>query len=117
MLTDADVVDAMKASDFNKGLGLDGFDGTVLRPGDPSHRLTAGIQAQILGLLNNSLRIPKYLYEGRLVPLSKNKGKDEAELKNIRPIVVRSHVAMILEKAILAKVAVLAPYLLQTRIY
>ena len=58
-----------------------------------------------------------YLYEGRLVPLSKNKGKDQAELKDIRPIVVRSHVAKILNKAIMAKVAALAPHLLQTRIY
>ena len=63
------------------------------------------------------MRIPNYLYEGRLVHLSKNKVKDQAELKDIHPIVVRSHVAKILEKAIMAKVAVLAPHLLQTRIY
>ena len=43
------------------------------------------------------------------MPLSKNKGLDQAELKDIRPIVVRSHVAKILEKAIMAKVAVAAP--------
>ena len=35
-----DVVLAMKASNFNKGLGPDGFDGTILKPGDLSHRLT-----------------------------------------------------------------------------
>jgi uncharacterized Fe-S cluster-containing radical SAM superfamily protein len=46
------------------------------------------------------------------VPLSKNKGLDQAELKDIRPIVARSHVAKILEKAIMAKVAVAAPRLL-----
>ena len=63
------------------------------------------------------MSIPTYLYEGRLVPLSKNKGMDQAELKDIRPIVVRSHIAKILEKAIMAKVAALAPHLLQTRIY
>ena len=57
------------------------------------------------------------MYEGRLVPLSKNKGKDQVELKEIRPIVVRSHLAKILEKAIMAKVADLAPHLLQTTIY
>ena len=51
------------------------------------------------------------------MPLSKNKGMDQAELKDIRTIVVRSHVAKILEKAIMAKVANLAPHLLQTRIY
>ena len=58
------------------------------------------------------MMMPKYLYEGRLVPLSKNKGKNQAELKDIRPIVVRSHLAKILEKAIMAKVAALAPHLL-----
>ena len=102
----------MRASNFNKGLGPDGFDGTILKPGDASHRLTQEITAQILGLLNDPTSIPEYLYEGRLVPLSKNKGKDEAELKDIKPIVVRSHVAKILEKAIMAKVAVAAPHLL-----
>ena len=116
LFTDLDVIEAMKASNFNKGLGPDGFDGSILKPGDPSHQLTQVLSAQILGLLNKHTDIPKYLYEGRLVPLSKNKGKDQAELKDIRPIVVRSHLAKILEKAIMANVAAL-PHLLQTRIY
>ena len=107
----------MRTSNFNKGLGPDGFDGTILQPGNPDHRLTQVITGQILGLLGNPQKIPKYLYEGRLVPLSKNKGKDQAELKDIRPIVVRSNVAKIMEKAIMAKVAAEAPHLLQTRIY
>ena len=111
LFTTADVTEAMKASNFNKGLGPDGFDGCMLRPGDASHQLTQQITAQITNLLNNPMSIPKYLYEGRLVPLSKNKGMDQAELKDIRPIVVRSHVAKILEKAIMAKVATLAPHL------
>ena len=117
LFTDSDVVEAIKASNFNKGLGPDGFDGSVLKPGDLAHPPTQVLSAQILGLLNKPMSIPKYLYEGRLVPLSKNKGKDQAELKDIRPIVVRSHLAKILEKAIMAKVAALAPHLLQTRIY
>jgi len=117
LFTDSDVVEAIKASNFNKGLGPDGFDGSILKPGDLSHPPTQVLSAQILGLLNKPMSIPKYLYEGRLVPLSKNKGKDQAELKDIRPIVVRSHLAKILEKAIMAKVAALAPHLLQTMIY
>ena len=40
------------------------------------------------------------------MPLSKNKGKDQAELKDIRPIVVRSHVKKILEKVIMGIVYV-----------
>ena len=43
MFTMRDVEEAMKASNFNKGLGPDGFDGTILRPGDASHRLTQEI--------------------------------------------------------------------------
>ena len=117
MFTMQDVTEAMRASNLNKGLGPDGFDDTILKPRDTTNQLTQEIAAQLLGLLNNPMSIPKYLYEGRLVPLSKNKGKDQAELKDIRPIVVRSHLAKILEKAIMAKVAVVAPHLLQTRIY
>ena len=51
------------------------------------------------------------------MPLSKNKGKDKAELNDIRPIVVRSHVAKILEKAIMAKVAAVTPKLQNPSIY
>ena len=40
LFTPTDVEEAMKASNFNKGLGPDGFDGCMLRPGDMSHRLT-----------------------------------------------------------------------------
>ena len=76
LFTDLDVVEAMKASNFNKGLGPDGFDGSILKPGDPSHLPTQVLSAQILGLLNKPTSIPRYLYEGRLVPLSKNKGND-----------------------------------------
>ena len=66
-------------------------------------------------MLNDPDTIPNYLTEGRLIPLSKNKGKDMASLKDIRPIVVRSHLAKILEKATLAKIEQLAPHLLATK--
>ena len=68
-------------------------------------------------MLNDPDTIPNYLTEGRLIPLSKNKGKDMASLKDIRPIVVPSHLAKILEKAILAKIEELAPHLLATKQY
>ena len=54
----SDVAEAMKASNFNKGLGPDGFDGFMLRPGDASHRVTQEITAQITSLLNNPMMIP-----------------------------------------------------------
>ena len=58
LFTPGDVEAAMKASNFNKGLGPDGFDGTILRPGDTTHRLTQNITSQILGLLNDPSSIP-----------------------------------------------------------
>jgi uncharacterized Fe-S cluster-containing radical SAM superfamily protein len=61
-------------------------------------------------MLEHPTSIPDYLKEGRLVPLSKNKGKDLAGLKDIRPIIVRSHLAKILEKATLAKLLATKQY-------
>jgi hypothetical protein len=40
MFTTQDVEEAMRASNFNKGLGPDGFDGTILQPGNLTHRPT-----------------------------------------------------------------------------
>ena len=117
LFTASDVEEAMKASNFNKGLGPDGFDGCMVKPEDASHRLAQQVTAKITRLLNNPMSIPKNLYEGRLVPLSKNKGMDQADLKDICQIAVGSHVAKILEEAIMVKVATLAPHLLQTSIY
>ena len=45
MFTTHDVEEAMRASNFNKGLGPDGFDGTILKPGDATHRLTQEVTA------------------------------------------------------------------------
>ena len=47
IFTTQDVEEAMRASNFNKGLGPDGFDGTILQPGNPDHRLTQEITGQI----------------------------------------------------------------------
>jgi hypothetical protein len=66
------------------------------------------LRRQILLMLNNA-QVPEYLREGRLIPLSKNKGKAEAQLKDIRPIIVRSHIAKVMEKALLAKIERPAP--------
>ena len=58
MFTLRDVEEAIKASNFNNGVGLDIFDGSILRPGDSSHRLTQEISAQILRFLNKPISIP-----------------------------------------------------------
>ena len=53
MFTTQDVEEAIGASNFNKGLGPDGFDGTILQPGNSAQRLTQVVTGQILGLLGN----------------------------------------------------------------
>ena len=45
LFSDSDVVEAIKASNFNKGLGPDGFDGSILKPGDLSHPPTQVLSA------------------------------------------------------------------------
>ena len=71
-----------------------GFDSKYHQPRSFMLRLKQDYAPQILGLLNNHMRIPMYLSQGKLVLLSKN--KDQAELENIRPIVVKSNETEIL---------------------
>ena len=52
-----------------------------------------------------------------MVPLQKMLGRGPVGLDEIRPIVVRSHIAKIMEKAILAKIKKEAPHLLTSQIY
>ena len=65
----------------------------------------------------NSAKIPDYLRSGRLVPLQKTQTKGPVSLDDIRPIVVRSHISKIMEKAILEKIRVHCPHLIETKIY
>jgi hypothetical protein len=51
----------------------------------------------------NQGKIPEYLRVGRMVPLQKTATKGPIALDKIRPIVVRSHISKIMEKAILEK--------------
>jgi len=60
-----EVVDAMRSSNFNKGLGPDCFDGNVLRN---NSQLSEKVTTEITDALNNAI-IPEYLRVGRLVPL------------------------------------------------
>ena len=52
-----------------------------------------------------------------MVPLQKTSGKGPVGLDEIRAIVVRSHIAKIMEKAILAKMNEEAPHHLASRMY
>ena len=65
----------------------------------------------------NEGEIPEYLRTGRMVPLQKTTSKGPVALDEIRPIVVRSHISKIMEKAILAKINECAPHLIESKMY
>ena len=65
----------------------------------------------------NCAKIADYLKSGRLVPLQKTQTKGPVSLDDIRSIVVRSHISKIMEKAILEKIRVQCPHLIETKIY
>jgi hypothetical protein len=65
----------------------------------------------------NDMRIPEYLRVGRLVPLQKTSTKGPVGLDEIRPIVVRSHVSKIMEKAILEKIHKMCPHMIASKVY
>ena len=113
MFTVDDVVAATKCSNFNKGIGPDCFDGNMLKS---SAELNEKIMAEVTDALN-TMRIPEYLRVGRLVPLQKTSTKGPVGLDEIRPIVVRSHVSKIMEKAILEKINTTCPHVIASKIY
>jgi hypothetical protein len=65
----------------------------------------------------NRAQIPEYLRVGRLVPLQKTFTKGPCNLDEIRPIVVRSHLSKIMEKAIFEKIKSQCPYLIASKVY
>jgi hypothetical protein len=65
----------------------------------------------------NDMRIHEYLRVGRLVPLQKTSTKGPVGLDEIRPIVVRSHVSKIMEKAILEKIHKMCPHMIASKVY
>ena len=95
-----DVVEATKQSNFNKGLGPDCFDGNLL---SQNKELSTKVTEELADALN-SCNIPEYLRVERLVPLQKTYTQGPVALDEIRPIVIRSHLSKIMEKAILEKI-------------
>ena len=108
-----DIITATKCSNFNKGLGPDCFDGNMMRSNVELHDK---VVAEITDALND-MRIPEYLRTGRLVPLQKTTTKGPVGLDEIRPIVVRSHVSKIMEKAILEKIYKTCPHVIASKVY
>ena len=102
-----------KYSNFNKGLGPDCFDGNLLTK---NVSLGDKVTEEIAESLNRA-QIPEYLRVGRLVPLQKTFTKGPCNLDEIRPIVVRSHLSKIMEKAILEKIKSQCPHLIASKAY
>ena len=108
-----DIREATKQSNFNKGLGPDCFDGNILTKNEI---LGTKVMQEIADSLN-SAQIPEYLRIGRLVPLQKTFTKGPCALDEIRPIVVRSHLSKIMEKAILERIKSTCPHIISSKVY
>ncbi len=108
-----DIAKAIAGTNFNKGLGPDGFDGNVLLKSSELHdKVCADITASL-----NRGSIPDHLKVGRMIALSKRKGSSIANNKEIRHIAIMSHLSKIIEKAILDKIVTSKSDLLKTRLY
>lgn len=92
-----DIEKAIKACNFNKSMGPDGFDGSLLKRKEYKDALIQDIR----GMLNDNT-IPDYAKAAKLIVLSKT-GRPDVEVGNTRPICVTSHLLKVMEKAILAK--------------
>ena len=97
-----DIMKAIQATDFQKGLGPDRFNGMALQQ---SEDLLKKVAAELVLMLNFG-SIPEYLKEARVVALSKVRGSSEVEADDIRFISMRSHLSKVIEKAILAKLKI-----------
>ena len=93
-----DIVKAVKACDFSKGLGPDMFDGQLLS----DEKVLANMSELFKQALNHNV-MPAYLKESRMVLLSKT-GRQETTLDDIRPIAVTNHLTKVIEKAIKIKI-------------
>lgn len=110
LFTTDDIEQAIRDTNVLKGLGPDLFNGEIL---DRDETLRERFKAECAEGLNLG-RLPEHLSRGRLIALSKEPGSGITEVDNTRPIVIRSHIAKILEKAIKNRIDRLYPHLLRT---
>ena len=95
-----DIHEAIKNTNFDKGLGPDGFDGHILLQNADLRDKITGEHTNIL----NDGQLPGYLLEANIVALSKAKGSNQVQPDDVRFIAIRSHLSKILEKAISDKI-------------
>lgn len=92
--SEADIKNAIKDCNFSKGMGPDGFDGSIITA---LSDLEGKICRDICQYLNQ-YQLPYHILSGRYIPLSKSKTKQETTLDDVRPIIVKSHFLKIIEK-------------------
>ena len=108
-----EVDQAMEECNFNKGIGPDGFDCTACKM---NQQLRCRVTTEIAQLMYKGT-LPKYLREGRLVPLSRVKESNNVKLGDIRPIVVKSHLSNVVQKTLLQRIKLGSWHLLETQYY
>lgn len=113
VFTESDIEQAIKACNFNTGIGPDKFCGLMLIN---NQVINSNFKKWAVEVLNGDRPIPNYLSEGRLVVLSKT-SSPTVSLDQTRPIIVMPHITRILEKAMSAKLQESKSELLQTGDY
>lgn len=111
--TTEEVREAAKACNFSKAIGPDGFDGRII---GTDKQLDEKIFKDIAAAMNSG-SIKEFLRHGRLVPLSKTRGANSVRCEEVRPIIVKSHITKIMEKAILARLSSSHEHLLKVGSY
>ena len=100
LFSEMEIATALSQCNFNKGIGPDGFDGSIIvKDEEIKAILTKDITAMI-----NSDQVPDHLKIARLVPLTKIKGSSTATIQDVRPIMIKSHIYKVTEKVILNKI-------------
>ena len=99
LVTEAEVADALEQCNFKKGIGPDGFDGTIFKKDETIKSMAI---REIATMMNKG-QVPDHLKCARLVPLTKIKGATTASIQDVRPIMIKSHIYKIMEKVILIK--------------
>lgn len=100
LFTPEDIKTAIDYCNFDKSLGPDLFFGKMI---SKDEKVKGNFCNWAVEILNGKKPLPNYLRQGKLIPLSKT-SQAEAELAQIRPVVVTSHISKILEKTILRKI-------------
>lgn len=108
--TTEDIEEALRHTNGKKGLGPDLFDIEIL---DKDSVLRDRFKTECADALNNG-RLPLHLSNGRLITLSKEHNRNVTAVENTRPIVIRSHISKVVEKALKFKIDKEHKHLLET---